>query len=236
MRRATTSALSCARVFRRCSSAAMVGGRMKTLTRSVARALRQLLRALPVDVEQHVAPGRQRLLDRARAACRTDGRTPWRARGTRSRRPCGRRWRDRRNDSRRRPARWAASAAWWRRSRAPGPARSPAAGARSWSCRRPMARTAPASGRAAESRPVRWPCPRQSHACAVPRLLDILRLLAQLLDGCLKLDAEVGQGQIIRLGAEGIGLAIELLAQEIELAARSRRPGPAARAPRRHGR
>ena len=63
--------------------------------------------------------------------------------------------------------------------------------------------------------PIPDPCPRLPPPFDIA-LLDILRLLAQLLDGCLKLDAQIGQGQIVGLRAERVGLAVELLAQEIE--------------------
>src|SRR5258706_14388511 len=55
-------------------------------------------------------------------------------------------------------------------------------------------------------------------------LFDVLDLFAQLLNGDLEVEADARQFDIGRLGAEGIGLAIELLAKEIELAA----DGPAA--------
>ena len=46
--------------------------------------------------------------------------------------------------------------------------------------------------------------------------LDVLHLLAQLLDGDLHLDRDVGQGQRRGLGAERVGLAQEFLDQEVE--------------------
>src|SRR3954466_3325398 len=48
--------------------------------------------------------------------------------------------------------------------------------------------------------------------------LDILDLLAQLLDRGLQLDADIGEADIGALGAERVGLAVELLAEEVELA------------------
>src|SRR3954447_20939509 len=44
--------------------------------------------------------------------------------------------------------------------------------------------------------------------------LDVLDLLAQLLDRRLELDADRGEADIRTLGAERVGLAVELLAQE----------------------
>src|SRR6185369_9164646 len=49
--------------------------------------------------------------------------------------------------------------------------------------------------------------------------LDILDLLAQLLDRRFELNAEIGQGEIGALRAQRIGFAVEFLAEEIELAA-----------------
>src|SRR4051794_11367570 len=48
--------------------------------------------------------------------------------------------------------------------------------------------------------------------------LDVLDLLAQLLDGGLQVDADGGEADIGALGAEGVGFGVELLAEEVELA------------------
>jgi hypothetical protein len=48
---------------------------------------------------------------------------------------------------------------------------------------------------------------------------DILDLLPHTLDGAFEIDADTRQLDVGRLRAERIGLAIELLAEEIELAA-----------------
>src|SRR5690349_1374650 len=48
--------------------------------------------------------------------------------------------------------------------------------------------------------------------------LDVLDLLAQLLDRRLQVDPDVGEADIGALGAERVGLAVEFLAEEIELA------------------
>src|SRR5512139_2981109 len=53
----------------------------------------------------------------------------------------------------------------------------------------------------------------------VPLSFDILDLLPQALDGALQIDADARQLDVGRLRAKRVGLAIELLAEEIELAA-----------------
>ena len=52
-----TSSESCAPRCSRRSSSPTDGGSTNTLTTSRAHLVAELLRALPVDVEQHVAPG-----------------------------------------------------------------------------------------------------------------------------------------------------------------------------------
>src|SRR5260370_12046198 len=52
-----------------------------------------------------------------------------------------------------------------------------------------------------------------------PTLFDVLDLLAQLLDRDLEIEPDPRQLDIAGFGTEGIGLAIELLAEEVELAA-----------------
>src|SRR4029077_19689384 len=59
---------------------------------------------------------------------------------------------------------------------------------------------------------------RPRRAIAAPSL-DILHLLAHLLDGALQVDADARELDVGRFRAQRIGLAIELLAEEIELAA-----------------
>ena len=48
---------------------------------------------------------------------------------------------------------------------------------------------------------------------------QVLHLLAELLDHALELQADIGELHIVRLGAQRVGFAIELLSQEIEPAA-----------------
>src|SRR5690606_12236009 len=47
-------------------------------------------------------------------------------------------------------------------------------------------------------------------------LFNVLNLLAQLVDDNLEIEADLGQLLLARLGAKGIGFAIEFLADEIE--------------------
>src|SRR5579863_7879882 len=51
------------------------------------------------------------------------------------------------------------------------------------------------------------------------RLLDVLHLLAQLLDRGLEAETDARQGDVAGFRAQGVGLAVELLAEEIEAAA-----------------
>ena len=60
------------------------------------------------------------------------------------------------------------------------------------------------------------PLDLRRHAHGGPRSFDVLDLLAQLLDHGLQLEPDPGQLHIRRLGAERVGLAVELLAQEVE--------------------
>ena len=78
----------------------------------VAALLLELLRALPVDVEQHVAAGLERRLDRRARRAVVVVEHPAHARGTRRGRSCRGRSPCRRSGSRRRPSRPAASRAW----------------------------------------------------------------------------------------------------------------------------
>src|SRR5262245_50043630 len=50
-------------------------------------------------------------------------------------------------------------------------------------------------------------------------LLKILYLLAELLDQALELEPDIGELHVVRLGAQRVGLAVELLCQEVEPAA-----------------
>ena len=54
-------------------------------------------------------------------------------------------------------------------------------------------------------------------------LLQVLHLLAELLDHGLELQPDIGQFDVVGFGAQRIGFAVELLGQEIELAADRRR-------------
>ena len=119
--------------------------------------LPQLLGALPVDIEQHVLPGRQAPLRPARAACRSDCRTRWPIRAVRSASPSLRISACRRTDSRGLRLRRAASAAWSPTPTFAGRASVRSACATAWSCRRPTATTARTSIRAAQPRRSRWP-------------------------------------------------------------------------------
>src|SRR3569623_574806 len=51
-----------------------------------------------------------------------------------------------------------------------------------------------------------------------PSSLDVLDLLAQLLDRRLQVDPDAGEADIGALGTERVGLAVEFLAEEVELA------------------
>ena len=73
-------------------------------------------------------------------------------------------------------------------------------------------------------------------AISASRSFQILHLLAELLDHGLQLQPDVGQLDVVRLGAQRIGLAVELLRQEIELAADRRRRPRSAGAPAPHAR
>ena len=81
-----TSGVSSARRSRRAFSSSAVGGSTNTLTTSARTCLVKLLRALPVDVEQHVAALVQRMSRPARAACRRNCRAPRPIPATRRRR------------------------------------------------------------------------------------------------------------------------------------------------------
>ena len=58
----------------------------------------------------------------------------------------------------------------------------------------------------------------------VKKLLDVLDLLAHLLDQHLDFNAGLRNVGVNRLGTYGVGLAIQFLHQEIELAATGARP------------
>ena len=72
-------------------------------------------------------------------------------------------------------------------------------------------------------------------ACAM-RSFEVLHLLAELLDHALQLEADIGQFDVVRLGAQRIGFAVEFLRQEIEPAPDRRRRRPSACAPARRAR
>src|SRR5215475_11512692 len=57
-------------------------------------------------------------------------------------------------------------------------------------------------------------CPADRRAAR--QLFQILHLLAKLLDHRLELKPDVGKRHVVRLGAERIGFAVELLRQEVE--------------------
>src|SRR5262249_32810418 len=51
---------------------------------------------------------------------------------------------------------------------------------------------------------------------AIIASLQILHLLAELLDHALELEADIGEIDVVRFGAQGVGLAVELLGEEVE--------------------
>ena len=53
---------------------------------------------------------------------------------------------------------------------------------------------------------------------SAPRSFQVLHLLAELLDHGLQFQTDVGQLDVVRLRAQRIGFAVELLRQEVELA------------------
>src|SRR5207302_67978 len=85
-----------------------------------------------------------------------------------------------------------------------------AACARAWSCRRRRARRAQASARGGRSAGLSSPPQR------LPWSLQILNLLAELLDDALELEPDIGELDVIRLGAQRVGLALQLLREEIQ--------------------
>ena len=160
-------------------------------------------------------PLRHRQLRPARAACRRSCRAPRPIRAAhrnraaaRTRAWCG-------NGSGRRRSRCRGAAAWSPRPTARDPDRSRADCAQSSTCRRRTARTAPASGRAALM--------ASDGVLGAHALLQILNLLAELVDHGLQLQPDGRDRRGIRLGAERIRFAVEFLRQEIELAADRRR-------------
>ena len=48
------------------------------------------------------------------------------------------------------------------------------------------------------------------------RLFQVLDLLAELIDHRLQLEADRGEPAVVRLGAERVDLAVELLGEEVE--------------------
>src|SRR5262245_4502658 len=82
-----------------------------------------------------------------------------------------------------------------------------------------MERTAPAVARAARSlaRPPSWSPSTGQHAARSS--LDILHLLAHLIDHRLQSKSGARDLHVVGLGAERIGLAIKFLGEEVELAA-----------------
>src|SRR5262249_38304805 len=118
------------------------------------------------------------------------------------------------------PAPPRAWAAWSPRPRTGTPA-APSPGARpACPCPRPTGRTAPAGTRRARRR---RGCgrgrPRAPPPCR-PRSFHVLHLLAQALDLVLHHHHRVGDLDVVGLGADGVGLAVHLLEQEVELAPR----------------
>ena len=59
----------------------------------------------------------------------------------------------------------------------------------------------------------------ESPALQVPSpSLDVLHLLAQLIDDAFELEPDAARLDVTGLGADGVGLTVELLRQELELA------------------
>ena len=56
-------------------------------------------------------------------------------------------------------------------------------------------------------------------ATAAEKLIDVLNLLAELLDGRLQIEPDAGEFDVRRLGAQRVRLAVQLLAEEVELPA-----------------
>src|SRR5690606_34262154 len=72
--------------------------------------------------------------------------------------------------------------------------------------------------------PRRWMCDGSAaSAASIGRLsvalLNVLHLLAELLDDGLQVQADTGQLQVAGLGADRVRLAVQLLAEEVEPAA-----------------
>src|SRR5689334_4927753 len=61
--------------------------------------------------------------------------------------------------------------------------------------------------------------PRRLMSCITPGSFDVLHLLAHLLERGLGRDHGLGDLQVVRLGADGVHLAVDLLDQEIQRAA-----------------
>src|SRR6476469_6030800 len=79
------------------------------------------------------------------------------------------------------------------------------------SCRDRVVLPAPDGEDRTSIRPRRW-------MAGASASFDILDLLPHALDGALEVDADARQLDVGRLRAQRIGLAIELLAEEVELA------------------
>src|SRR5690606_29023065 len=139
---------------------------------------------------------------RARATCRTSGRTPARARGTRRAGPSRRTATGSRKNSRRRRARRAAADGSCKTRGNADSARARATRERAWSCPRRTARRARSDVRVRDD-------PRSS-------LLQVLDLLAHLLDQDLEIDGRSRELLVLRLRPERVRLAVHLLDQEIE--------------------
>src|SRR5581483_7427367 len=78
---------------------------------------------------------------------------------------------------------------------------------------------APDGEESTSSRPRRATCGRSDRSGRAPASLNVLHLLAHLVDDRLELQSRPGRFRIVGLGADGVGLAIELLGEEIETAA-----------------
>src|SRR6185503_19293787 len=160
--------------------------------------------ARPASRSPAARPGLRPAVARpAGAKCRSSCRTRVRARETRRRRPCARTRACRRRSSRDYGVRSAAAGASCTKSKSAAPADAASRRAPAKSCRRPTALRSRTACRACRS-----------------SSLDVLDLLAHLLDRDLHVDRGARRLAVLRLGGQRVRLAIQLLHQEIEPATR----------------
>ena len=177
------------------------------MLRASGRRGAHLARALPVDLQQQLLAVRKRLLDRAHAGAVAVVEYPGVLQELVARDHLLETFHAHEMVVAARGPRWAAACAWCRTRRSGCAARAPSAPSPGWSCPRPRVR-----------RP-RYRRPR-FHA---PALLDVLHLLAHLLDQHLHVDRGARGLDVLRLRRQGVGLAVQLLHQEIQPPARGLR-------------